>query len=140
MPIHDFQCPKGHKFELYQPIDGLEEFSLCACGELAQKVFLSFPFAIVSEEIHYTSPIDGRVIRTKQERLDDLARSNCVPWEPGIAQDGERIKQAQEASLDRAVDETVEREYEKLDGDQRSKLAKELLTTDIEVVRTTAGG
>jgi len=30
----------------------------------------------------YKSPIDGRMITTASERRDDLARNNCVPYEP----------------------------------------------------------
>jgi hypothetical protein len=30
----------------------------------------------------YKSPIDGRLITSASERRDDLARNNCVPYEP----------------------------------------------------------
>ncbi len=30
----------------------------------------------------YKSPIDGRMITSASQRRDDLARNNCVPYEP----------------------------------------------------------
>ena len=30
----------------------------------------------------YQSPVDGRVIGSRSARRDDLARNNCVPYEP----------------------------------------------------------
>lgn len=30
----------------------------------------------------YASPIDGRMITSRSERREDLARNNCVPYEP----------------------------------------------------------
>jgi hypothetical protein len=31
----------------------------------------------------YKSPIDGRVVGGRAARREDLARNNCVPYEPG---------------------------------------------------------
>jgi hypothetical protein len=33
----------------------------------------------------YRSPIDGRVINSRQERKDDLKRHNCVEYEPSMS-------------------------------------------------------
>jgi hypothetical protein len=33
----------------------------------------------------YQSPIDGRPINSRQERIDDLKRNNCVEWEPSMS-------------------------------------------------------
>jgi hypothetical protein len=37
---------------------------------------------IVSDIEPYKSPIDGRLISSRSERRDDLARNGCVPYEP----------------------------------------------------------
>jgi hypothetical protein len=37
---------------------------------------------IASDIEPYKSPIDGRVIGSRSERREDLARNNCVPYEP----------------------------------------------------------
>lgn len=33
----------------------------------------------------YQSPVDGRVINSRQERKDDLKRNNCVEFEPSMS-------------------------------------------------------
>lgn len=33
----------------------------------------------------YRSPVDGRVINSRQERRDDLKRNNCVEFEPSLS-------------------------------------------------------
>lgn len=33
----------------------------------------------------YRSPVDGRVINSRQERIDDLKRNNCVEYEPSLS-------------------------------------------------------
>jgi len=33
----------------------------------------------------YQSPVDNRVINSRQERKDDLKRNNCVEWEPSMS-------------------------------------------------------
>ena len=30
----------------------------------------------------YASPVDGKMITSRTQRRDDLARNNCVPYEP----------------------------------------------------------
>lgn len=38
---------------------------------------------IASDIEPYKSPIDGRVISSRSARREDMARNNCVPYEPG---------------------------------------------------------
>lgn len=40
---------------------------------------------VISDIPEYQSPIDGRWITTRSERRDDLARNNCVPYEPSMS-------------------------------------------------------
>ena len=40
---------------------------------------------IISDIPEYRSPIDGRPITTRSERRDDLARNNCVEYEPSMS-------------------------------------------------------
>lgn len=39
---------------------------------------------IVSDIPEYRSPIDGRPITSRSHRREDLARNNCVPYEPSL--------------------------------------------------------
>lgn len=128
MPIHSFRCPKsGHVFDALQTLDKLDDTMACGeCKEMADKVFLKFPMSFVRQDICYDSPIDGRPITTNQERINDLARADCVPYEPGIKQDQERKKRETEEALERSFDETVEREIAVMPSRKLEKLAAEL--------------
>lgn len=126
MPLHDHLCAKGHLFERFIPLDQLSAEQTCECGARAERVFMRFPFATVQEDICYDSPIDGRPITSKQARMEDLARADCVPYEEGIRQDQERNKRESEERLERAVDQTVEKEIALMPARKREKLTAEL--------------
>lgn len=40
----------------------------------------------------YASPIDGRAIRTRHERREDLKRNNCVEYEPSLSPTKGKLK------------------------------------------------
>lgn len=134
MPLHDHRCPVGpHYFEAEVPWD--QRTAPCPhhfCE--GERVFLKFPAAFVQGDICYDSPIDGRPITSKQARLEDLRRNNCVEYEPGMRQDAERRRRESEAELDRSVDATVEeffatapaRKLEKLDQELRAGASVEI--------------
>lgn len=109
------------------------------CGGDMEIVFTRPPMGFVRQDVHYRSPVDGREITTYQEHINDLARHDCVPYEPGIKQDQERNEKAREAALEAAVDETVEREVSKMPPRKLEKLTEELLAgASAEPVRGTA--
>lgn len=96
--------------------------------------FLPLPMAFVQRDVCYDSPIDGRPITNRQARIDDLARSNCIEYDPGMKQDYQRRLQEKDAALDRAVDQHVEREWECMPSRKKEKLTAELeggLTAEI---------
>ncbi len=96
------------------------------------------PIVFKSQDICYDSPIDGRPITSKQARLQDLARSNCVPYDPDQKQDYTRRIEAQEAALEKAVDRTVDSEIANMPARKREKLEAELQGgMTVESVRTT---
>lgn len=96
------------------------------------------PHLLIQPEISYLSPIDDRPITSKQARLQDLARSNCVPYDPDQKQDYTRRIEAQEAALEKAVDRTVESEIANMPARKREKLEAELQGgMTIDIVRTT---
>ncbi len=48
---------------------------------------------VMSDIAEYASPIDGRMITSRSERLEDLKRNNCVEaGDPGSSPTGGRIK------------------------------------------------
>lgn len=127
MPLHDHRCQQcGELEERFIPLDQLDAEQRHECGGLLERVFLRFPFATVQEDVCYDSPIDGRPITTKQARIEDLARSDCVPYEPGIRQDQERKAREREALLEASFDQTVEKEIARMPARKKEKLAAEL--------------
>jgi hypothetical protein len=94
----------------------------------------------VSQEVRYTSPIDGKVITNRQQRQDDLARHGCIEYDPEMKKDTARRIEREEKALDRSIDAAVERQIHNMPTHKREKLAAELqggLTA--EVIRTTPG-
>lgn len=41
--------------------------------------------AVISDIPEYSSPIDGKMITSRSQRRDDLARNNCVEFEPSMS-------------------------------------------------------
>lgn len=99
------------------------------------------PMIFVGQDIHYQSPIDGRVIRSKHEREEDLRRSGCIEYDPGMKQDSRRRAAEQQAALEASIDRQVEAEYERMPAKKREVLANEMAAgVTAEPVRLTANG
>lgn len=56
----------------------------------------------------YESPATGRIITSRTERRDDLARSGCIEWEPGIDRDITRNREHREAREFAQIDQHVD--------------------------------
>lgn len=125
MPTYEYVCPSGHKFEKILKLSSYKEPQQCECGEEGERV-ISPPMVFVSQDIRYTSPIDGRVITTRQQRQEDLAKSNCIPYDPGMKQDADRRRVESEMKLEKSLDATVEKQIHTMPARKREKLAAEL--------------
>lgn len=135
MPLHDFQCAKGHVTE-HQVRAGTELQECGDCGGWAWKVFLTPPMGFVQKDICYDSPVDGRPVTSRHGRMNDLARTGCIPYEPGMRQDMERNRRDEDTALDRSVDETVEAEVARMPARKRETLEQELRAgASVEVTR-----
>lgn len=90
----------------------------------------------VQPDCHYTSPIDGREITSRQQRADDLARHDCIEYDPLMKQDAERRRVESETALEKSVDATIEREIHTMPARQRETLVSELQNgVTVEAVR-----
>ena len=126
MPTYEYSCGCGAMFDRVLRVKDYDQPQTCECGAIARKR-ISRPMVFVSQDICYDSPIDGRPITSKQARLDDLARSGCIPYEPGMKQDYQRRIAQDEARLDAKMEKTVEAEIERMPSDKRERLHAELL-------------
>jgi len=101
---------------------------------------MAAPMIFVSQDVCYDSPIDGRPITSRAARLDDMARSGCIEYDPEMRKDADRRVKEQEAELDRSVDDYVEREFATMPVRKKEALAAEMQQgITVEPVRQTLG-
>lgn len=95
------------------------------------------PMIFVGQDIHYQSPVDGRVISSKHQRMDDLARNNCIEYDPEMKKDYQRRIAESEKKIDHAVDNHVDKVISQMPVRKREKLESELRAgATAEIVRT----
>lgn len=90
------------------------------------KRFIETPMYFIQQDICYDSPIDGRPITSKQARLEDLARSGCREYDPGMRQDADRRVRESEEQLERTFERTIDEEISKMPARKKEKLQAEL--------------
>lgn len=103
----------------------------CTCGESAQQIIVDAPMVVIPEHMRwnaqaYTSPIDGRPITTKRQRIEDMARNECIEYEPGMKQDADRRVIESDKELDKLVDDTIDREIATMPAVKLERLDAEL--------------
>jgi len=132
VPRYLYQCENSkERFDRITRIIDHQSIVTCACGATARQV-ITAPRVIIPAHMSatgqssYQSPIDGRLISTQQQRREDMARNDCVEYEPGMRQDVDRRVAADELALYRAVDETFDREIAKMPTVKRELLETEM--------------
>jgi hypothetical protein len=137
MPLYDFECREGHIHEAF--VDhGVGSHSCPHCGQWAAKVFLRAPMAFIQKDVHYTSPIDDRPITSMAARREDMARSNCIEYDPEMKTDRVRNIKLADDALDNAVGDTVDATIAAWPVRKREKLAEELASgADVQPTRGT---
>ena len=93
------------------------------------------PTIISSASYEYACPITGNPISSKRAHEDNLKRHDCRVLEGGEKEFNAKRAAEADAALDRAIDQTVEREIDLMPGEKREQLAKELATTDVTIAR-----
>lgn len=136
MPLHDFECSLCHATEEDFVGHGVNSIICVRCGAEAKKVFLSAPI-VAADLPGYQSPVDGRWIEGRKARREDLARNNCVPYEPSMKSEYMKKIDRNTAALDAKVDQHVESEIARMPARKREKLEAELRAKDLSVERST---
>lgn len=123
MPTYNYKCDHcGHKFELIERMRDHKNVTECImCKHDARQVILTPPIAFVIPDCVYESPIDGTVITNRKQRIEDMARNNCMEYDPGMKQDYDRRQKESDAALDKAVDATVEQAIETMQSEQKQQ-------------------
>lgn len=93
---------------------------------------------IVRSDMAYESPTTGHVITNDKARRNDLASSGCIEYDPEMKTDQKRRIEAEDAKLDRQMDETVDKMIDTLPSDKRARLENEMASgLDVEISRQT---
>lgn len=139
MPIYCYQCAVGHYHEVYRSVRDHQPVRACpACPREARQVLTPPALVTVAPNLSYASPIDGAPITSWAARREDLARHDCIPYDPAMKQDVERRQEDRAVALDQAVEETVGRTIARLSPTERAQLTREVtqMGTDLEVRRS----
>lgn len=126
MPLYDFLCAEGHKFERMVPLAEFETVQLCHCKAPADRVISAPMFHV--ENIGYSCPVTGAWINSRKAHADNLDRQNCRVLEPGETDAASRRRAADDAALDAKIERTVEVAIEAMPSEKKERLANELLS------------
>jgi len=138
MPVYEYECSCGKAFDRYLPVAKYLDPQTCECGQVATKVMRTPPTGYVQKDICYDSPIDGRPITSMAARREDLARSNCVEYDPEMRTDYTRRVEENERKLEQSVDSLLDREIAALPARKKERLAAEMESgLDADIVRQT---
>ena len=124
MPLYDFKCQQGHKFELMVPLAEFDNSQHCACGTIATRVISPVRFSV--ENVGYNCPITEEWIGSKSQHENNLAKHGCRVYETGETEAAKKAKASADAEFEKRLDITVEKEFESLSSDKKQALATEL--------------
>lgn len=140
IPRYQYRCDDCGDFERIMRISEHVRAVTCECGRLAYQV-ISAPHLFIPAHMRhdalsgYESPIDGRIITNQRARREDMARNGCVEYEPGMREDVDRRCMDNQKSLEKSVDEMVDREISKMPATKLERLDQEIragITANIE--------
>lgn len=124
MPLYEYQCPCGKRFERFLPLSRYSEPQQCTCGLLAEKR-LSTP-AVIGDYPAYTCPITGKVVEGRRAHNENLKQHDCRILEPGEKEAVQRNRKKADEAFENSVAETAAELVEKLPSAKREQLGREL--------------
>lgn len=124
MPLYDFKCADGHKFERMVPLADFDDSQHCACGTIATRVISPIRFSV--ENVGYDCPITGEHIGSKVQHNNNLAKHGCRVYETGETEQAKKAKASADAEFEKRLDITVEKHFESLPSAKKEALATEL--------------
>lgn len=122
MPSYIYECREcGQQREEFRQVDQRHDAPVC---HGAAMFIVLCPTFVAADLPGYVSPATGKWVEGRSARRDDLARSNCRPWEGMDSERKEARKRKAEADakFDRKVEEVVRKEYHALPPEKRKVL------------------
>lgn len=91
MPLHDYQCGEGHRFERFVPLADLSEPQGCECGAPAQRLVCA-PALAATDEIAPCWGADGKQHSSLSSYRNSLLPQNNARGERFIEMGNEPAK------------------------------------------------
>ena len=137
MPLYDFRCSEGHRFERFVPLEKFEEQQICSCHAPAQRLISAPMFNV--DSTGYNCPVTGDWIGSKHQHRENLAKHGCRVLESGETDAAAVYRAKEDAKLDKLIEDHVEREFEGFSSDKKEQLHNELINgkLDLAVERST---
>lgn len=135
MPLYDFKCDNGHRFERYVKLADFDAVQLCDCNAPAVRSISAPMFIATGIDYVYDCPITGAHITSKSQHEENLKRHGCRVLETNEKDFKARQREAEEAALERRIDSSVERAIEAMPGEKREQLGKELVSSELSIER-----
>jgi hypothetical protein len=104
MPVFDYLCPCGKKFERFLKAANVAEQQYCECGKTAEKQLSCCNVYVMQS---YQSPVTGQWIDSPNQRKKDLAESGSRPWEGKEIET--QMAQGREKEFDSMLDKSAEK-------------------------------
>lgn len=131
--IYQYRCEHGHVFDVYRRVSDHQPIERCDCGCDALQLISAPVMVKAACDVHYTSPIDGTPITSHYQRLEDLKRHDCIPYDPEMKKDQHRWANESQANLEAAVEQTVYEEIGKMSSAKKAQLVKEVVNQGLTV-------
>ena len=131
MPLYDIICDAGHRSERFIPLENFEAPIICSCQLPARRVISAPMFTVDSTGYH--CPITGDWIGSKSAHRENLAKHGCRVLETGETEEASRRKKEADESLDRAIEDTVEKTIESWDSAKKEQLSNELINGKLDL-------
>ena len=133
MPLYQFRCCNDHNFDRVLKIADYDTLQYCECGQKAKRQIV--PTMIAPSFESYESPIDGSAITSNKKRTEEMARHDCVEYEPSMKEESTRRMKAGEVALEKEVDKTVDKFWDGLSSEKRKDFAQEVTASELNIIR-----
>lgn len=135
MPLYDFRCEAGHKFERTVRLINYGEPQHCDCGSVAQRLISAPMFSV--DHTSYSCPVTGQPITSKHQHEENLRKTNSRVLEPGEKESNQKSREAAESAFDKSIENSVEKELSTWGSAKMERLTNELVNgkADVKVER-----
>lgn len=140
MPNYAFTCKCKCLFGKHIR-DNEELAAVCPlCGEvvtnslsMARQPVQSHARSFQTAAVEYACPITGKYINSKHGHEDNLKQHDCRVLEAGEAQNTQSRREAEDAALDKKIEDTVEKTIESYSSAQKEQLHNELVNGGLDI-------